>query len=42
MCEKGKRKVVHSLEEEQSCKFKADPFILKSAIVAERRRKPEK
>jgi len=38
MCEKGKRKIVDRMEEEQSYKFWADPLVEKEAMAIEGKR----
>lgn len=38
MHNKGKRKIVDYMEEEQSCKFRADPLVDKVAMAIEAKR----
>jgi len=37
-CDKGKRKVVNSIETEKSYNFKADPLVLKETLEIEAKR----
>lgn len=39
VCNEGKRKIVNRMEEEQSCKFQADPLVEKVTFAIERKRK---
>ena len=38
MHDKGKRKIVDGMEEEQRCKFRADPLVEKATMAIEAKR----
>jgi len=38
MCDKGKRKIVNCMVEEQSCKFREDPLVEKVVMAIQQKR----